>query len=157
RDAAAAQRLYQGSLVKSGAGWLLLSGDSSYRGPTTVDGGLLVVNGSLASAVTVNSGASLGGSGQVAALTATRGARVAPGNSIGTLNVAGDVSFQPGSTYAVELSPTASDRIVAGGRAHLEGAQLSLSLEHNANLLSALKPTQARPFGLRDAQGNTLF
>ncbi|MCO7612971.1 MULTISPECIES: DUF6124 family protein [Pseudomonas chlororaphis group] len=27
----------------------------------------------------------------------------------------------------------------------------------NANLLSALKPTQARPFGLRDAQGNTLF
>lgn len=26
----------------------------------------------------------------------------------------------------------------------------------NANLLSALKPTQVRPFGLRDAQGNTL-
>ncbi|MFJ2380159.1 autotransporter serine peptidase EprS [Pseudomonas protegens] len=155
RDAAAAQRLYQGSLVKSGAGWLLLSGDSSYRGPTTVDGGLLVVNGSLASAVTVNSGASLGGSGQVAALTATRGARVAPGNSIGTLNVAGDVSFQPGSTYAVELSPTASDRIVAGGRAHLEGAQLSLSLEHNANLLSAgqVRGLVGRQFDILQAAG----
>ncbi|MDT9646974.1 autotransporter outer membrane beta-barrel domain-containing protein, partial [Pseudomonas sp. JV245A] len=87
--------------------------------------------------------------------TATRGARVAPGNSIGTLNVAGDVSFQPGSTYAVELSPTASDRIVAGGRAHLEGAQLSLSLEHNANLLSAgqVRGLVGRQFDILQAAG----
>jgi subtilase-type serine protease len=61
---------------------------------------------------------------------------VAPGNSIGTLNVAGDVTFAPGSTYAVELSPTSSDRIVAGGTANISGATVSLSLENSPTLLS---------------------
>ncbi|WP_423205666.1 autotransporter domain-containing protein [Pseudomonas kribbensis] len=136
REAAAANRVYQGSLIKSGAGHLILTGDSTYRGPTTVNGGLLSVNGSLTSAVTVNDGGTLGGSGRIGALTANSGGRVAPGNSIGTLNVAGDVTFTPGSTYAVELSPTASDRIVAGGTASISGATVSLSLENSPTLLS---------------------
>ncbi|OLF53711.1 autotransporter serine protease [Pseudomonas chlororaphis] len=142
RDAAAAQRVYQGSLVKSGAGQLVLSGNNSYRGATTVNGGLLTVNGSLASGVTVNAGGTLGGSGQVGALLANRGATVAPGNSIGTLQVAGDVTLQPGSTYAVELSPTSSDRIVAGGKATLNGAGVTLALENSPQLLS-LEQTQS--------------
>jgi len=136
RDAAAATRVYQGSLIKSGGGQLLLSGDNTYRGPTTVNGGLLTVNGSLTSAVTVNASGTLGGSGRIGALLANSGGRVAPGNSIGTLNVAGDVTFAPGSTYAVELSPTASDRIVAGGSATISGATVSLSLENSPTLLS---------------------
>ncbi|TFH79784.1 autotransporter serine protease [Pseudomonas kribbensis] len=136
REAAAANRVYQGSLIKSGAGHLILTGDSTYRGPTTVNGGLLSVNGSLTSAVMVNDGGTLGGSGRIGALTANSGGRVAPGNSIGTLNVAGDVTFAPGSTYAVELSPTASDRIVAGGTATISGATVSLSLENSPTLLS---------------------
>ncbi|MGY2439596.1 autotransporter serine peptidase EprS [Pseudomonas sp. SDO52101_S400] len=136
REAAAANRVYQGSLIKSGAGHLILTGDSTYRGPTTVNGGLLSVNGSLTSAVTVNDSGTLGGSGRIGALTANSGGRVAPGNSIGTLNVAGDVTFAPGSTYAVELSPTASDRIVAGGTASISGATVSLSLENSPTLLS---------------------
>jgi subtilase-type serine protease len=69
-------------------------------------------------------------------LLANSGGRVAPGNSIGTLNVAGDVTFAPGSTYAVELSPTSSDRIVAGGSASISGATVSLSLENSPTLLS---------------------
>jgi subtilase-type serine protease len=137
RDAAAASRVYQGSLTKSGDGRLVLSGANSYRGPTTVNGGLLTVNGTLTSAVTVNDSGTLGGSGQIASLTANRGARVAPGNSIGTLNVAGDVTFAPGSTYAVELSPTGSDRLVAGGTATVSGATVSLALENSPTLLSA--------------------
>ncbi|KIK89412.1 autotransporter serine protease [Pseudomonas sp. W15Feb9B] len=136
RDAAAARRVYQGSLIKSGAGRLLLTGDNTFRGPTTVNGGLLSVNGSLASAVTVNDSGTLGGSGRIASLNANSGGRVAPGNSIGTLNVAGDVTFAPGSTYAVELSPTSSDRIVAGGSASISGATVSLSLENSPTLLS---------------------
>ncbi|NHW99418.1 autotransporter serine protease [Pseudomonas koreensis] len=136
RDAAAATRVYQGSLIKSGAGRLLLTGDNTFRGPTTVNGGLLSVNGSLASAVTVNDSGTLGGSGRIASLLANSGGRVAPGNSIGTLNVAGDVTFAPGSTYAVELSPTSSDRIVAGGSASINGATVSLSLENSPTLLS---------------------
>ncbi|WP_409317466.1 autotransporter domain-containing protein [Pseudomonas sp. KCJK9016] len=136
RDAAAASRVYEGSLIKSGAGRLLLTGNSSYRGPTTINGGLLSVNGSLTSTVTVNDSGTLGGSGRIGALIANNGGRVAPGNSIGTLNVAGDVSFAEGSTYAVELSPTASDRIVAGGIATISGATVSLSLENSPTLLS---------------------
>ncbi|MHB2138947.1 autotransporter serine peptidase EprS [Pseudomonas monsensis] len=137
RDAAAAQRIYQGSLIKSGAGQLILTGNNTYRGPTTVNGGLLTVNGALTSAVTVNDNATLGGSGRIGALTANSGSRVAPGNSIGTLNVAGDVTFAPGSTYAVELSPTSSDRIVAGGTATVSGATVSLPLENSPTLLSS--------------------
>ncbi len=68
RDQAAAQRQYQGSLVKAGAGSLVLSRDSTYRGPTLVDGGLLSVDGSLLSAVEVNAGGTLGGSGRIGGL-----------------------------------------------------------------------------------------
>jgi len=137
RDAAAATRLYEGSLIKSGAGQLILAGNNSYRGTTTVNGGLLTVNGSLSSAVTVNDSGTLGGSGRVGGLIANRGATVAPGNSIGTLQVNGNVTLAPGSTYAVELSPTNSDRIVASGTATVSGATVSLALENSPTLLSA--------------------
>ncbi|RMP11141.1 Auto transporter [Pseudomonas syringae pv. delphinii] len=138
RAAAAAQRQYQGSLIKSGAGLLILEGANTYRGETLVNGGVLSVNGSLASAVTVNNGGVLGGNGRVASLTANPGGTVAPGNSIGTLQVAGDLNLAPGSTYAVELSPTASDRIVVGGTATVSGANMALTLENdNAALLNS--------------------
>ncbi|NCE83757.1 autotransporter serine protease [Pseudomonas sp. Q1] len=136
RDQAAAQRVYEGSLIKSGGGRLVLSGDSTYRGATTVNGGLLAVNGSLASAVTVNDSGTLGGSGRIAALSVNHGGSVAPGNSVGTLQVAGDVNLAAGSTYAVELTPTSSDRIVAGGKALLGGGTVTLALENSPTLLS---------------------
>ncbi|KZN20392.1 MULTISPECIES: autotransporter serine protease [Pseudomonas] len=136
RDSAAANRVYEGSLIKSGAGRLMLTGDNTYRGPTTVNGGLLAVNGSLTSAVTVNDSGTLGGNGRIAALTANAGGTVAPGNSIGTLQVSGDVTFAPGSTYAVELSPTSSDQIITSGTATISGATVSLSLENSPTLLS---------------------
>jgi len=136
RDSVAANRVYEGSLIKSGAGRLMLTGDNTYRGPTTVNGGLLAVNGSLTSAVTVNDSGTLGGNGRIAAVTANPGGTVAPGNSIGTLQVSGDVTFAPGSTYAVELSPTSSDQIIAGGTATISGATVSLSLENSPTLLS---------------------
>ncbi|GID03192.1 outer membrane autotransporter barrel domain-containing protein [Pseudomonas sp. 008] len=136
RDSAAASRVYEGSLIKSGAGRLMLTGDNTYRGLTTVNGGLLAVNGSLTSAVTVNASGTLGGNGRIAALTANAGGTVAPGNSIGTLQVSGDVTFAPGSTYAVELSPSSSDQIIANGVATVSGATVSLSLENSPTLLS---------------------
>ncbi|KAA0943541.1 autotransporter domain-containing protein [Pseudomonas sp. ANT_H14] len=136
RDAAAAQRVYEGSLVKSGADSLVLTGDNTYRGATTVNGGLLAVNGSLTSAVTVNDRGTFGGSGRIAALLVKNGGTVAPGNSVGTLQVAGDVALQAGSTYAVELTPTRSDQIVAGGKAVLGGGTVTLALENSPTLLS---------------------
>ncbi len=124
-----------GGLTKQGIGTLVLTGANTYTGPTLVNQGRLAINGSLASTVTVNDSGILGGNGRIGALTAKSGGTVAPGNSIGTLHVVGDVTFEPGSTYAVELSPTNSDQIVAGGKAVIDGATVSLSLENSPTLL----------------------
>ncbi|QAY86276.1 autotransporter serine protease [Pseudomonas arsenicoxydans] len=125
-----------GGLTKQGIGTLVLTGANTYAGSTLVNQGRLAINGSLLSAVTVNDSGILGGNGRIGALTAKSGGTVAPGNSIGTLQVAGDVTFERGSTYAVELSPTRSDQIVAGGQAVIDGATVSLSLENSPTLLT---------------------
>ncbi|HUD33883.1 MAG TPA: autotransporter domain-containing protein, partial [Variovorax sp.] len=114
-----------GSLTKTGAGLLNVTGDSSgFTGATSVAAGRLAVNGSLSgSAVTVQSGATLSGAGTVGSVRAQSGATVAPGNSPGTLSVAGDYHQAAGATYAAELVPgsTVSDRIAVGGTATLDG------------------------------------
>ncbi|MBI6599510.1 MULTISPECIES: autotransporter serine protease [Pseudomonas] len=155
RDQAAATRVYEGSLIKSGAGSLVLNGDSTYRGATTVNGGLLAVNGTVTSAVSVNNSGTLGGSGRIGALTVNRGGRVTPGNSVGTLQVAGDVTLGAGSTYAVELTPTSSDRIVAGGKALLDGGTLTLALENSPTLLSGAQAQSliGRQYSILQAAG----
>ncbi|ACF00407.1 outer membrane autotransporter barrel domain protein [Rhodopseudomonas palustris TIE-1] len=110
-----------GGLTKQGTGNLILSGTNDYTGPTTVNAGTLSVNGSIASAVTAASGGRLGGSGSVGSTTIASGGTLAPGNSIGTLTVNGDLTLAAGSSYAVEVSPTASDRTNLTGRATLAG------------------------------------
>jgi len=125
-----------GGLTKQGIGALVLTGTNTYSGPTLVKQGLLAINGSVTSDVTVSNSGVVGGSGHIGSLAAKSGGTVAPGNSIGTLNVAGDVSFDAGSTYAVELSSTNSDRIVAGGKATLNGGTVTLALENSPTLLS---------------------
>jgi subtilase-type serine protease len=126
-----------GGLTKQGIGTLVLTGANTYAGPTLVNHGVLAINGSVTSAVTVQNAGILGGSGSVGALTARRGGTVAPGNSIGTLNVANNVSFEPGSRYAVEVAPNGqSDRIHSGGSATIGGGEVAVSLENSPNLLS---------------------
>ncbi|MFC6336624.1 autotransporter domain-containing protein [Pseudomonas sp. CCM 7891] len=125
-----------GGLTKQGIGALVLTGTNTYSGPTLVNQGLLAINGSLTSGVTVSNSGVVGGSGRIGSLVANSGGTVAPGNSIGTLNVAGDVRFEAGSTYAVELSSTRSDRLVAGGQASLNGGTVTLALENSPSLLS---------------------
>ncbi len=110
-----------GGLTKQGTGNLILSGTNDYTGPTTINAGTLSVNGSIASAVTAASGGRLGGSGSVGSTTIASGGTLAPGNSIGTLTVNGDLTFAAGSSYAVEVSPTASDSTNVTGRATLAG------------------------------------
>ena len=144
-----------GGLTKRGIGALVLTGSNTYSGPTLVDQGLLAINGSLTSAVTVSQSGVVGGSGRIGALTANSGGTVAPGNSIGTLNVAGDVTFEAGSTYAVELSPTSSDRIVAGGTATLNGGTVTLALENSPTLLSSAQAQSliGRQYNILQAAG----
>ncbi|USQ49477.1 autotransporter outer membrane beta-barrel domain-containing protein [Serratia marcescens] len=126
-----------GGLTKQGIGTLVLTGNNTYSGPTLVNQGRLAVNGSVTSAVSVQSGGIVGGSGTLSSLTARDGGTVAPGNSIGTLNVAGNVSFEPGSRYAVEVGPNGqSDRIQSSGSATIGGGEVAVTLENSPNLLT---------------------
>ena len=113
-----------GSLTSTGAGTLVLGGTSSFAGPATVAAGTLLVNGALTNAgVIVNSGGTFGGIGSVASLTALAGGTVAPATvgTIGTLSVTGSATFQPGSIFAVDVTPAAADRLNVGGTASLAG------------------------------------
>ncbi|MGN2500645.1 S8 family serine peptidase, partial [Serratia nevei] len=126
-----------GGLTKQGIGTLVLTGNNTYAGPTLVNQGRLAVNGSVTSAVSVQNGGIVGGSGTVGSLTARQGGTVAPGNSIGTLNVAGNVSFEPGSRYAVEVGANGqSDRIQSSRSATIGGGEVAVTLENSPNLLT---------------------
>ncbi|MBR8651812.1 autotransporter domain-containing protein [Achromobacter sp. Marseille-Q0513] len=115
-----------GKLLKLGAGKLELTGDSSaYTGATTLQAGTLAVNGRLGGALTVGPAGRLQGNGGIG--HAVIDGTVAPGNSIGALNVAGDIVFNPGSTYEVEIDATGrSDRIAATGAATLNGGAVQV-------------------------------
>ncbi|MBJ7440121.1 MAG: autotransporter domain-containing protein [Sphingopyxis sp.] len=114
-----------GGIVKAGSGTLTLSGTSSYTGATTVNGGVLVVDGALASTVTVASGARLLGSGRIGGLIV--GGTLAPGNSIGTLTIAGNATFQPGSTLEVEtLANGSADLVTATGSVTINGGTVAV-------------------------------
>jgi autotransporter-associated beta strand protein len=113
-----------GGLTKSGGGTLTMAGIDTYSGPTTVGAGTLVVNGSIAnSAVTVNAGATLAGTGTVGATTINSGGIFAPGNSPGTMTVQGNLAFQSGAIYLVQVNPSvaSSANVTAGGSATLAG------------------------------------
>src|SRR3546814_7019492 len=129
-----------GSFVEQGEGTLNLTGDSSYTGPTSVNGGTLAVNGSIVSPVTVNSGGTLGGNGSVGSTTVAGGGTLAPGNSIGRLTVNGDLAFAAGSTYEVEVNAAGdADRLDATGAVTID----SRSAEHTSELQSLMRRSYA--------------
>lgn len=96
-----------GSLEKVGAGTLTLSGINTYTGTTTVNGGILRVDGDISqsSLTTVNAGGALSGTGIVGNTMIASGGIFAPGNGApgSSTRVQGDLGFQAGSVYAVQL------------------------------------------------------
>jgi YVTN family beta-propeller protein/autotransporter-associated beta strand protein len=115
-----------GSLTLNGGGTLVLTAIDTYTGATSVNAGLLEVNGSIASSslLTVNGGAVLAGTGAVPTTQINSGATLAPGSGVpGTrLTVAGNLTFQPGAAYSVYLNPFAATNTVVSGTAALAGA-----------------------------------
>ena len=114
-----------GGFQQNGPGTTVLTGNNTYTGATAVNVGALVVNGSIAnSAVTVNAGALLAGTGTVGATTITSGGMFAPGNSPGTMTVQGNLAFQSGALYLVQVNPSTASlaNVTASGTAALAGS-----------------------------------
>lgn len=116
-----------GGFVKAGNGTLNLTGGSGFTGQVDVNGGRLAVNGALPGSIAVNDGGTLGGTGTTGTIVVRHGGTLAPGNSIGTLNVDGNVRFEAGSVYQVEVNAAGeSDRLVASGTATIDGGTVSV-------------------------------
>lgn len=110
-----------GSLIKSGTGTMTLSGNNSYAGATTINGGTLNVTGSISSgsgSLLVNNGGTLAGTGSVAkATTVSNGGAIAPGNNgAGTLTLSGGLTLGNGAVLNLDLAgTTSSDKIAVSG------------------------------------------
>jgi autotransporter-associated beta strand protein len=126
-----------GSLTKDGATTLVIAGSSpSFTGPTEVEGGTLLVDGSLSgSAVSVTASATLGGTGTVGSIASTA-STISPGDSPtanGILTAQGNVTLDSGfSIFDVALNGpnvgTDYDQLNVNGSVNLGRSDFSGSL-----------------------------
>jgi hypothetical protein len=120
------------SVALAGGGALTLT--STYTGPTTVSGTLLV-DGKLASAVTAAAGATLGGAGGSVSPPVTIDGTLSPGDlaSLTGLLTVGQLALAPAAAFNVALNGTMAgsgyDQVtVSGGTVNVNGAALNLTV-----------------------------
>lgn len=145
-----------GTFNKQGVAQLNYLGDGrGFTGTTNVREGTLAVNGRLGGNISVDDGATLGGIGEAGTIQLKKGSSLAPGNSIGKLSSAGNVTFEDGSHYDVELSRDNSDSLTSAGGVNIGQADVRLHDENNTNLLSqqSLASLDGRSYHIITAHG----
>jgi autotransporter-associated beta strand protein len=131
-----------GTVLQFGSGTTILTGASTYSGPTAVDGGILMVNGSITSAVAVNAGGTLSGTGAVGATNVNNGGVLAPGNPTGILTVQGNLVLASAASYLIQIGPVGAGRTNVVGTATLGGTVIVAPLPngiitHQYDILNA--------------------
>jgi autotransporter-associated beta strand protein len=103
-----------GVIQNSATNALVLTGTSTYTGPTSITSGTLRVNGSIVSNVTVSGPGTLAGSGSVGTISLSPLGQIAPGNSIGTLSAI-SLTWNGTATLVFDLGALASDKLSLSG------------------------------------------
>jgi autotransporter-associated beta strand protein len=123
---------YETSLAVNTSGAWVLNGTNTYSGTTSVEKGMLFINGMLSGmgAVSVAAGGLLSGTGAItgAVSISTGGSLVAGANGVGTLNLCSNLTFVAGATNAVSIAGRAAGQFsslrVTGGDVTLANATL---------------------------------
>ncbi|WP_316215976.1 autotransporter domain-containing protein [Bradyrhizobium sp. SZCCHNR3003] len=139
-----------GTLAKAGGGILLLSGTNTYTGATNVDAGTLRAGSAGAfgasTVFSVLSGATLdlngfnktfgtlSGDGTVTGANATISGSFAPGNGTpaSSMAIVGNLAFQSGAQYLVQVNPTTASFATVTGTATLGGAAVTATFANGS-------------------------
>ena len=128
-----------GGLTNQGGGQLVLTGTNTYTGPTTINAGMLLVNGNsiaCTNMVTVSSNAAFGGFGVMGGnVVLNRGGQLTPGglNTVGTLTLTNTLALNGGALYyqMANLTGGTNDLVVVGSSLSL-GATNTIFLSGGA-------------------------
>jgi hypothetical protein len=117
------------TLSMQGTAWTL-NGSGTFSTSATIQNSTLFVNGQLTGPlVTVQSGGTLSGVGTViGATTVASGGTLKPGSlssPTGTLTITGNLAFQSGAIYLVQVTPSATAGTHVSGTATLTGATVN--------------------------------
>ncbi|PZQ82369.1 MAG: hypothetical protein DI549_11425, partial [Ancylobacter novellus] len=110
-------------------GLVNFTGASGYTGSLSITQAdfILQPGSTSVSSFVIGEGGTIGGSGTIGGLVVQNGGVAAPGYSPGTLTVNGNLTFNAGSTYTVDVTPSGQhDLIIATGTATLNGGTVQV-------------------------------
>jgi autotransporter-associated beta strand protein/T5SS/PEP-CTERM-associated repeat protein len=151
-----------GIVVKEGTGTFTLSGINAYTGGSIINRGTVLFNGvSLGGPVWALYNSTLGGNGFIG--TPAYGSNLiiesnlAPGNNApGTLTLSGDIIFQPGSNYQVEIAQRttgAYDQLIVNKTLEPNSGKANLGGIVQVALLNSFTPVIGDSFQILFAAG----